>query len=117
MPARSMAQSYGTTRAAGLSSLLQEKYGMYLNGLLLVTEGNVVRVVATDGHRLAFCQAELEGASLARNEVIIPRKTVLELGKLPVNPTHSFFEEMQQYFGPDCAHPVYKNCNPAEKAG
>ncbi|MEO8101389.1 MAG: peptidase S10 [Betaproteobacteria bacterium] len=28
-------ESYGTTRAAGLSSLLQEKYGMYLNGLLL----------------------------------------------------------------------------------
>jgi carboxypeptidase C (cathepsin A) len=28
-------ESYGTTRAAGLSSLLQEKYGMYLNGLML----------------------------------------------------------------------------------
>ncbi|MEP7154870.1 MAG: peptidase S10 [Betaproteobacteria bacterium] len=28
-------ESYGTTRAAGLSSLLQEKYSMYLNGLIL----------------------------------------------------------------------------------
>ncbi len=28
-------ESYGTTRAAGLSSLLQEKYGMNLNGLML----------------------------------------------------------------------------------
>lgn len=44
-------------------------------------------------------------------------EAVLELGKLPVNPTHSFFEDMQQYFGPDCAHPVYKNCHSAEKAG
>ncbi|HEX4859263.1 MAG TPA: hypothetical protein VFV17_09600 [Usitatibacteraceae bacterium] len=28
-------ESYGTTRAAGLSSHLQEKYGMYVNGLML----------------------------------------------------------------------------------
>ncbi len=39
-------------------------------------------MVATDGHRLAYCQAELEGATLARHEVIIPRKTVLELQRL-----------------------------------
>ena len=30
-------ESYGTTRAAGLSSLLQEKFGMYVNGLLLLS--------------------------------------------------------------------------------
>ena len=30
-------ESYGTTRAAGLSSLLQEKYGLYVNGLLLLS--------------------------------------------------------------------------------
>lgn len=30
-------ESYGTTRAAGLSGFLQERYGMYLNGLLLVS--------------------------------------------------------------------------------
>jgi DNA polymerase III subunit beta len=51
----------------------------YLNGLLLVTDGDQVRVVATDGHRLAYCHARLEGAALAHHEVIIPRKTVLEL--------------------------------------
>ncbi|MHC1725438.1 MAG: DNA polymerase III subunit alpha [Syntrophobacteraceae bacterium] len=43
-------------------------------------------------------------------------EAVLELGKLPVNPTHSFFEDMRQFFGPDCAHPVYKNCHSSEKA-
>lgn len=30
-------ESYGTTRAAGLAGLLQEKHGMYLNGLMLVS--------------------------------------------------------------------------------
>ena len=38
-------------------------------------------------------------------------EAVLNLGKLPVNPTHSFFADMSQYFGPDCAQPVYKNCH------
>ncbi len=43
----------------------------YLNGLLLVTDGNQVKLVATDGHRLAFA-----------HEVILPRKTITELYKL-----------------------------------
>lgn len=30
-------ESYGTTRACGLAGLLQEKYGMYLNGLMLIS--------------------------------------------------------------------------------
>jgi carboxypeptidase C (cathepsin A) len=30
-------ESYGTTRAAGLARYLQERYGMYLNGLMLVS--------------------------------------------------------------------------------
>lgn len=30
-------ESYGTTRAAGLSGYLQEHYGMYLNGLMLIS--------------------------------------------------------------------------------
>jgi len=53
----------------------------YLNGLLLQTEGNQVRLVATDGHRLAFACADIE-ATLAKSEVILPRKTILELYKL-----------------------------------
>ena len=53
----------------------------YLNGLLLQTEGNQVRLVATDGHRLAFASADID-ANLAKSEVILPRKTILELYKL-----------------------------------
>ncbi len=53
----------------------------YLNGLLMQAENNQLRLVATDGHRLAFSQAKIE-AQLPFSEVILPRKTVLELFKL-----------------------------------
>lgn len=53
----------------------------YLNGLLLQTEGDQLRLVATDGHRLAYVAASIE-ADLPKSEIILPRKTVLELFKL-----------------------------------
>ena len=37
--------------------------------------------MATDGHRLAFCQPEAR-AGFTRQEVIIPRKTIIELQRL-----------------------------------
>ena len=55
----------------------------YLNGMLLVVDGAVVRAVATDGHRLALCEVARDGAPAAnRMEAIIPRKTILELSRL-----------------------------------
>jgi DNA polymerase-3 subunit beta len=55
----------------------------YLNGMLLVVDGNTVRAVATDGHRLALCEVTREGAPVAAKlESIIPRKTILELSRL-----------------------------------
>ena len=56
----------------------------YLNGLLLMVDGKELRAVATDGHRLAFSSVEIE-AELARQEMILPRKTVLELNRLLVD--------------------------------
>ena len=53
----------------------------YLNGILFVTEGANLILVATDGHRLALAQATLVG-EVPRQEVILPRKTVLELQRL-----------------------------------
>jgi DNA polymerase-3 subunit beta len=53
----------------------------YLNGMLLVLEGKQLRVVATDGHRLSYAETALETDSGSR-EIIIPRKTVVELSKL-----------------------------------
>ncbi|MFO1218561.1 MAG: DNA polymerase III subunit beta [Burkholderiaceae bacterium] len=53
----------------------------YLNGILFVAEGRTLTLVATDGHRLALAQAQLEG-EVPKQEVILPRKTVLELQRL-----------------------------------
>lgn len=62
-------------------SMAQQDIRYYLNGLLLVVEGKNVIAVATDGHRLAFSQIVTE-QEFARQEVIIPRKTILELQRL-----------------------------------
>ena len=53
----------------------------YLNGILFVAEGKTLSLVATDGHRLAFASSELE-VEVPKQEVILPRKTVLELQRL-----------------------------------
>ncbi len=53
----------------------------YLNGILFVAEGTSLTLVATDGHRLALAQATLD-VEMPRQEVILPRKTVLELLRL-----------------------------------
>jgi DNA polymerase III subunit beta len=53
----------------------------YLNGILFVAEGKTLTLVATDGHRLALAQATLEN-EVPKQEVILPRKTVLELQRL-----------------------------------
>ena len=53
----------------------------YLNGILFVAEGKQLSLVATDGHRLAFASATLD-IEVPRQEVILPRKTVLELQRL-----------------------------------
>jgi len=62
-------------------AMAQQDIRYYLNGLLMVVEEGGLKLVATDGHRLAFAALKL-GAKLPRQEVIVPRKTVLELGKL-----------------------------------
>src|SRR5437763_6949726 len=62
-------------------AMAQQDIRYYLNGLLMVVDGGELKLVATDGHRLAFSSLELP-ASLPRHEAIVPRKTVLELTKL-----------------------------------
>lgn len=53
----------------------------YLNGILFVAEGRTLSLVATDGHRLAFASAQLD-VDVPKQEVILPRKTVIELQRL-----------------------------------
>ena len=62
-------------------SMAQQDVRYYLNGLLLETGGGQLRAVATDGHRLALCQADVDG-ELDEQQVIVPRKGVLELQRL-----------------------------------
>ncbi len=53
----------------------------YLNGLLLQIDGKKLALVATDGHRLAYTETQL-AQELPKQEIILPRKTVLELLRL-----------------------------------
>jgi len=63
-------------------SMAQQDVRYYLNGMLLEVAGNVLRTVATDGHRLAFCETTLESPPNSAQQVIVPRKGVLELQRL-----------------------------------
>ena len=62
-------------------AMAQQDIRYYLNGLLVLVEDRQLKLVATDGHRLAYASMPLE-ADLPRQEMIVPRKTVLELTKL-----------------------------------
>lgn len=53
----------------------------YLNGILFVVDGKKLSLIATDGHRLVYSNSDLE-TEVSKQEVILPRKTVLELQRL-----------------------------------
>jgi DNA polymerase-3 subunit beta len=62
-------------------AMAQQDIRYYLNGMLLVVDKGSLQAVATDGHRLSYASISVPG-DYSRHEVILPRKTVLELGKL-----------------------------------
>ena len=62
-------------------AMAQQDIRYYLNGMLLVVDKGALQAVATDGHRLSWASLAIDGA-FTRQEVILPRKTVLELSKL-----------------------------------
>ncbi len=51
----------------------------FLNGMLMESNGPQLRCVATDGHRLALCEENLEDELGEKSQHIIPRKAILEL--------------------------------------
>ena len=63
-----------------------EETRYYLNGIYLHAQkqdgGEVLRAVATDGHRLASVQVTLPGGAADMPGVIVPRKTIAEVRKL-----------------------------------
>jgi len=54
----------------------------YLNGLLLERDDTLLRAVATDGHRLALGVLDTGTEVAKKHSIILPRKAVLELGRL-----------------------------------
>jgi DNA polymerase-3 subunit beta len=62
-------------------AMAQQDIRYYLNGLLFEVTANRLNVVGTDGHRLSFTSTELS-QNYEKQELILPRKTVIELIKL-----------------------------------
>ncbi len=67
-------------------AISNEETRYYLNGVFMhvadAEAGQVLRCVATDGHRLARIDADLPDGAVGMPGVIVPRKTVIELRKL-----------------------------------
>jgi DNA polymerase III subunit beta len=63
-------------------AMAQQDVRYYLNGLLFDLRDKALRCVATDGHRLALCEAVLEDTVQTKRQIIVPRKGVLELQRL-----------------------------------
>lgn len=63
-------------------AMAQQDVRYYLNGMLLEIRQAQLRVVATDGHRLAMCTFAEALADQQDTQVILPRKGVLELARL-----------------------------------
>ena len=63
-------------------AMAQQDVRYYLNGMLLEIQSNLLRTVATDGHRLAMCSRPVEVAVSQAQKLIVPRKGILELSRL-----------------------------------
>ncbi|SBV37412.1 DNA polymerase III, beta subunit [uncultured Stenotrophomonas sp.] len=63
-------------------AMAQQDVRYYLNGLLFDLRDQLLRCVATDGHRLALCETELENSTGSKRQIIVPRKGVTELQRL-----------------------------------
>lgn len=67
-------------------AMAQQDVRFYLNGMLFDVSTNSLRVVATDGHRLALCNSEVQLEVDGSIQAIVPRKAVMELSKLFTDP-------------------------------
>lgn len=63
-------------------SMAQQDVRYYLNGLLFELTQSTLRLVATDGHRLALSEAVVKESIKEPLQVILPRKGVLELQRI-----------------------------------
>jgi len=63
-------------------AMAQQDVRYYLNGMLWEVKQNSLRLVATDGHRLAMCNETIDADVSGTHQIILPRKGVIELGRL-----------------------------------
>jgi DNA polymerase-3 subunit beta len=63
-------------------AMAQQDVRYYLNGILMEISPDLVKMVATDGHRLALSELKTSISLNDEKQVIIPRKAVLELARL-----------------------------------
>ncbi|MCG8325447.1 MAG: DNA polymerase III subunit beta [Thiotrichales bacterium] len=65
-----------------LFAMAQQDVRYYLNGLLLEIDTRSLRAVATDGHRLAMKEEPVSSNVKDMQQIIVPRKGVMELVRL-----------------------------------
>jgi DNA polymerase-3 subunit beta len=63
-------------------AMAQQDVRYYLNGILMEIEPSTIKLVATDGHRLALSKVSIDSGVSEERQIIIPRKAVLELSRL-----------------------------------
>jgi DNA polymerase III subunit beta len=78
LPQHGLRDAIGRTHFA----MAQQDVRYYLNGMLVEVERQGVRLVATDGHRLALCELESTKKIDQKQSVIVPRKAIQELLRL-----------------------------------
>ena len=66
-------------------SMAQQDVRYYLNGMMIEVSDGMLRTVATDGHRLATSVTVAQTANETAEQIIIPRKGILELARLLQN--------------------------------
>ena len=69
-------------------AMAQQDVRYYLNGMSLETDNDIIRAVATDGHRLALSKITCPQPLSANKQVIIPRKGVHEVLRLISDEDH-----------------------------
>jgi DNA polymerase-3 subunit beta len=78
LPQRDLRRAIEATHFA----MAQQDVRYYLNGMLFEISAGKARLVATDGHRMAVTDLELDLPSDVVRRIIVPRKTVIEALRL-----------------------------------
>ena len=76
------AEVFRTFISRTIFAITNEESRYALNGAKFELSKNGVRMVTTDGHRLSFIEKKWQFPSDYKVDVIIPKKTLVELGKL-----------------------------------